>query len=1068
MFWRRGWILNSLKYQVEKDLRETVYNSDVYQKSRWRLVESQIIAWAKHPLCYVLLMFVAITLFFVAAHFLEARLFPLNPGDLYNWSWLYGGQTAVLSAQITLIGVVFPLVIGLVGFLLQKKTASNAIWMLYRHYSGFLFIGLSGLGNALFIIAGHYVETLFPAVSYTLWCMVSTLWLSANILLSGWFLWATFQIIHEPSRDKLLLRYTINESFTHSVRKRLSQLIPDSAQKTGLIAQFSHPGLEITTVSFSRDSEEVMSRVFKKEHYVSNVNFRVLNFALYIASKLLKPTSDEGDKCLVIPATVDNIERKKHVIATFTGLKRNAVVDFLLRSSYQFTKKQPFEEDVLDDIIFSLVGSASDGLRDHNSQLFEKSVKRLAEWHCAVTESLTFINDDKELDNWLLLPSSSFWSRSYLDQILREYYLLTQQAVTQLPDSVDYFEEMTCLYLKIYNWRNGDLPQKMVNEYIYGAYLSWPALVQRGSTVERLPGSSIYNQYESAMLAYVGAWERWPMYLEPRSSRWKDSIESVPLFLQHLRCTGQQVVTAVRHNDTKAAEWAADMLLHWFSNITLHEHSQGQYLWFHELITPNILERDSTDNVWQLILNQNPYHGKSATQLAMENAWVDLRLVCAAYIQSKVETESAAMIESLVISLIEGKRFKPTGNHDISSTTIQTGADILSAYIRQRCFWEYGENSYGNWLDSIVDAFNRIDEPKHVSGRIYSSFGANDVRSLKHQFIKFAIVRSDRTWAISQRWVEILFSDIFEHQHRNNLVDDLRGWLTIANDNIEEDEHFTAERINNFKESIESTIRMITDRSMNEIRSADIDNDRLIQFGRSASISGFSAETGGALIEFFKDKVHFVRGAVSEDPSILNINGYLKSNISRGIEVNRAVNEDEWLDDAVKQNVSNNLFNALCDIEGNIERSFETNHDLLKRVSTDIKTNASKNSDMKFFVGPWSVHRYLTDISYSSRDSEGLDIERRNGFGNTYICHLEGCPVYQLPYRWAKFSLLVPDELFDTLTFKKFENDRFVDVSYKDLDDDTLKLTLVLKYYMEPTFRNLPIYRYISPADDES
>jgi hypothetical protein len=236
MLWRFGWVLNTLDYRIEKSLKETIYHTEAYKAYRWNFLESQIIQWSRSPVLYIILIFIALALLLTAGHLLVESIIPLKSGVLYNWYWLYDWQKTLLSIQVTLVGVVLPLAISLVGFLLQKKTASKAIWSLYRQYSGFLFVGFSGLSALIFIMVGPYLETLLEAVSYTLWCVFSFAWVLVNILLIGWFIRATFLIVHEPSRDALLLRYTINESFTESIRKSLSTFIPRDAFNSNLVS----------------------------------------------------------------------------------------------------------------------------------------------------------------------------------------------------------------------------------------------------------------------------------------------------------------------------------------------------------------------------------------------------------------------------------------------------------------------------------------------------------------------------------------------------------------------------------------------------------------------------------------------------------------------------------------------------------------------------------------------------------------------------------------------------------------------------------------------------------------
>ena len=149
----------------------------------------------------------------------------------------------------------------------------------------------------------------------------------------------------------------------------------------------------------------------------------------------------------------------------------------------------------------------------------------------------------------MLLPSSGFMGRTYLDELLREYYLLAKLAVEKIPSSTEFYEEITHLHIKLHNWSKEKLPTEVVEKLIYGNYLCWVSLINWAAVTDKPEGSSGFHRYENAVLAYIGAWEAWPKYLEPRSTRWKQSIAAVPLFIQHLCCTSQQVLVAVRRGD---------------------------------------------------------------------------------------------------------------------------------------------------------------------------------------------------------------------------------------------------------------------------------------------------------------------------------------------------------------------------------------------------------------------------------------------------------------------------------------------------------------------------------------
>ena len=201
----------------------------------------------------------------------------------------------------------------------------------------------------------------------------------------------------------------------------------------------------------------------------------------------------------------------------------------------------------------------------------------------------------------------------------------------------------------------------------------------------------------------------------------------------------------------------------------------------------------------------------------------------------------------------------------------------------------------------------------------------------------------------------------------------------------------------------------------------------------------------------------------NEEPRVIKIYGYSKSNISEGIEINRAANEDEWMDDAVNQHISSSLVEELCSLPRTVETKFGSSRDLLERLSADIRQHEQSLGSMSVFIGSWDINRVLDEIVFLSDNSLNLNIEQREGYGDAYICHLEGCVVYNLPYQKNNLSLLVPNFIFSSIEFKEYAERRFVDVAYENIDEETLQLTLVFKYYMKVNFRHGPIYGYMSP-----
>ncbi len=1060
MFWRRGWLLNTLNYQVEKQLRESIFSSEAYIENRWNIIEKQLIVWSKKPIHYVIKLFLTSIFFTAAIITLKPFSKSFIPGTVEDWQSFIEWQSTFLSGQLTILGVLFPLVIGLVGFLLQEKTASRAIWTVYNRYSGFMFTGFSGLGLSLVIITGKYFEPHIPIYWYLSVSICSSFWLIFNLLLTGWFLNATFKIIQERTRGKLLIRYTINESFIQDIKKRLSYLIPQQVIEKNLIDCMDDGKVEVETIRFSREGELTYSPEFSKKKYLGNISFRILNLSIYLLTKFNRTTINETEKPrIVIPETLDNRAKKKFDLLVYKGLTLNPLIKVLLRLSYSYTDKQPYPEDSLKDIIFSLVGASSDELKNHNIRLFKESIKSLSQWHCDVSDSLSFIDDNDNRDNWLLLPASG-WGGTYFDTLLHEYYLLSQQAVEKIPQTIDFFNEISFLHLRLFAGGDIEQPVKIVNELIYGHYLVWSALLNWSTFNNKPKNSSIAYQYENALLAYVGAWEFWPRYIKPLSKPRKQSTYLLSVFIQHLCCTAQQIVVAFRKNDLDATEWAVDMLINWFSNVSLRDDLRSHYRWNHEILVHTIFDRNTDDKLWKLILNGHEFETTAAEQIALRNAWIDIRLITACYIMNNHDRGISESTEKIVDVLIHATRLRPTGDHDSPMRNLDTSSRILAAYIRHCWYWEYNVGSYGAWLDSIIERFNRIDEPKTVSGRIYSgSMSARGVRSLVYSYIKLIVKKSDSEWQLDQRWIQLLLKSPIEIKHRDNIIEDLNSWRDlIEKDKIDFGDE-QKKRINNFKISIKKVIDDISGLNDKSIRNATIDSDRLKSFGKSASVTAFSKDSSGIPLSWFKEIIYNDTG-LDQYKFTIKID-YPKKDISSGLVVNRTSIEESWFDDVTHQNLRINIFRALIKIKPTTSVQVDNDHSLiLTRIVNDISQFDKNGGRPILFVSDQSLRSFLINQIYNTDTISFFKISRHNGYGRHYICHLENVPVYRLPFNDINYSILTSEEIFKTINFLKYQEDCYVQAEYDISEENDLAGTLKLSYWMEAEFADVLLIKY--------
>lgn len=140
-----GWLTNSLSYQTKKALKSWQELNQSIQEYSYSWYEKFFISLALRPLRNVFLLLVFFS-------FLPALPFVWNYdfiGYLLKSSEINLDKLNYLGTlwgiQATLLGLVYPIVIGFIGLLLQNRASETVILRCYLTDSCAIFMGLSSL-----------------------------------------------------------------------------------------------------------------------------------------------------------------------------------------------------------------------------------------------------------------------------------------------------------------------------------------------------------------------------------------------------------------------------------------------------------------------------------------------------------------------------------------------------------------------------------------------------------------------------------------------------------------------------------------------------------------------------------------------------------------------------------------------------------------------------------------------------------------------------------------------------------------------------------------------------------
>lgn len=1063
-----GKIFNTLQYNVDKNIKESLYENKSFLDSRWTIVESNILTWSKRYIYYACLLFVLSCL--VSSNLLiwEVDLAKATFKYFPHWKKLIEWQDILFTAQLTIAAVIYPLAIGLVSLLFQNKSSKKTLIPVYKKYSGVMFAGLSGFLLAIFILISFLLSASLSDSSYLALCLTSVIWMMLNVALTIWFFISTFKLLDEKSAKKLMMRYTIHEWCEQDIRNRLKGLLLENAINNKLLTNNEAGVLSVVTYHFSDDEMLQIDIQLNSPHSVENVNFRLLNAIIGIQTLKLKLAhwlldlavskwlanqgwslfrKKESTKPVIVINPYWQSKSKKLNLIKYSNINFNKLTCWLLKKCFKtVSEENELDAESLVFIVQGIIGEAQDAIRDKDISAFKIAMNDISYWHCQIASAIGFINDNKE-DNWLLLPNSGWFSRSYLDELLTEYYLLSKAATELIPENTEFYVQAIYLHKRIFSHRD----QKIVKEgvsLIQGSYFMWSLLMEWRSYSSHSPDLRIANKYEDVLFDFVGSWEGWLDYIELRSKRSVESIENWPYFLAHLEYTAHMPITALRYGNIEAAGWGVDMLNNWFRKFSFDRYRHEEYSWHSQIITHSTLNVDPENELWAVITNNEGYKADVAFELAVANTTFDIRVLTACYMLLRPNSEDDEKIKEYVFALLNGSPIHPTGGIDNAMKACNSPSDILGAYIRQRNHGHYDERGYGAWLTKILDSFGRVNESKKVSGRIYSGWGVNDPRSINKAFVEIAITLSTSKWQLSSRWVELIFSDVFRHLDRDAIKNDLNEWLKVANE-IESsilisDSDFEDKK-SYFNDSINEVIKQLDNRQSQAIIDARIDEELLKQFGFSCSESINSLHVSPSYpVKLFNTISSSLKQNEGKFYSA-NVTQYPKERVALGLETNRVINEDEWLRDAVDNDLNIRIMRYLVHYQDVKPIEFDSNSKIIKAL-----INSSKKIDKPIlFIGDHQLNIEIRKSRYSPDESSDFNVEYFDGYGPDYICHLDGIETYRLRFSDAKFALLTSKNLFENINFYKIEDNRFVEVSYESDKDKPALGELSMGYRMD-------------------
>ena len=1069
----------TLKSEIKKQLNNTIYKNELFKRYKHNFRERIIMNWAQAPFIQSLKFMI----FFVILAFLFYQLKELNynllpfPLTIEHWKNIVELNTWIFSGQITIIALIFPLVIGFVGVLMKDDTANKSLWRIYSRYSGFLLVGYSSL---LLIVLMSILKYFTPFIDKNELLEISFalsfgLWFIFNLYLVGWLIYSTFEFIKIEKRNTIILKYTTNIIIIKEINKRLFSLIPtvENAQRLNLLTKrFSKKKLELSSFTWNDESKFVVKKKFIKDKYLININFTLIS--LVIKSILLRNTcflTKNGTK-LILPSISSNYPYSQYELAKMNNLPFSLLERVLLKRAYSFSYKGLFEDDDVKNIVNSFFNNIENYIKDGNSRLFEDASDMLRKFMQVIFGITTFINDEGKLDNWLLLPDNTIFSGTLLNEIIREFYSLNEVVIDKTRESDKYFRNFCYFYQ--YTFHENEINKvhpKIQKSLMEVHYNLW---------VELISNNFLKNEkrFNDLCKTYIGGWESWANKREREVNNWDIAKHSSLNLINSLLISNNFLHAALKYKNDNATLWGVNILNYWYENYFGLSNGNYQYLWRSDILSFNIFNKfdNEKNNILKFILNGQVFENKDIQNLyeiLNRNIWIESRIINSAYILNKDTTSITDIDRQIVFGLLNGDRLSPgkTPRMDFSDSHNMV-QKILETYILNNSAFN---RITGQGLAYILtEDFDRIYEDTRISGRVYSGGGRSGISRLTDSVIILLVANSTTSIIVSNDIYDFIFNkSIFEQRNIDDLKRELKELLEVT-DNIKDkvrkllDKDDIDDLVENYTKSINEIIKKIEEQNNAELREAEISETQIKRLQKYCSLTAFSKENLKTPLFLFKEVEYSEILEEKDDYAyLINLNNVDKR-ILLDAEVNRSINEDDFystmLDKQVKIKIFRDLF-KIVESGSLVEQNFIRVKDLVMNIIRDSQN--FKNSII--LIGESEVLSFLNRLRWDKQEEILFDIEFKQTNEANYVCHINNIPVYSITYFDINYCLLIDSNIFEKVIIKQFDKDIYVDLDYKENEDNIEKGLLKISFYIKTIFsKNLRSYKYTFNSNVEN
>lgn len=1007
-----------LSDKVRADFKRNLRDNLVYKKHCWNLPERMQAYCSTHYLKAMFFLWAAAGSAILVAELFRTAFHSFANLYLKGITALPAWMSNLLSGQLTVIGIVFPIVVGLISVLFQKKSSRIHIQSAYQLHSGYMFAGLSGLSLAAFILIGGIASSLGDNYLNTAIAITALLWMLFNIALSIWFFITSLNVLDDKKRDHLMLKYF------HS------QIVGTYIHHSLTSSWIKNPGIYIgedyikgiKTLRYYISGEEEMNLIklcLHKDMEINDVYIRPLRFLL----RRLHPAQGKEGNLIILPSL--GIRENKITLLASSDVVFPGYWAFLFRLCFIRGPKKNWKE--YRHITRDFYGEVYDALGDRNISAFSSATDRLVETYTTLKKSFRYKNG-----NYIDECDGSGLMVTFSQSFHRDFYAFSHETVKSLETTGEYFHKIIDVPFSVYrgsdNREIGDFQQ-----YIQSLFYVWHALIDWKTGYGENLSVSQEQRHRELVISFTGEWESWYMWRRLKHNTADGPDNDSDHLLHHLYQTAQIAMTAVMADDRFASDHSSDMLLLWFSQNRFEQHFE-EYRWHSFFLTPSYLTLAPDRADWLSMLRGHPYSDEAAQSIIFSNALADIRLLAAGYILSHIEQKKNVHLKDVIKRLLNSELVYPTGSHDKMTASFTSTTDIIDSIIRLEYRQEAREGGWYETLSELVKALSASNETGLISGRIYMGT-YEDVRNMYGSYADIAFYLSSKSRPVSRRVLDALEDNIFPYHRKEQIIYQLRGMK--RSDEVPSRGYLMSEKdfkakVICFNETLDAYIHAFSQSLHTDLINAKVDTERLKNTDLTLTRELPAMLAQDALLSHFSF-------SSSEDGDkqweAKSVHGIMpKDIIARGINSN-VYGELISLSD-VKKSLLHDVYSSLVRLPSDRTEEVREVEELLKR----LRELTSDNDNYTLIFFGTRLGSELRELTYQEdRHPElGITIDKTSRISDLMPFRINNCAIYQVWGYKGCYSLLVRNSTFGNLVLLNDSDGVLFSSSWQISDKDPL------------------------------